>query len=103
MEHLGYSTTAFYFYNLCDCLEKPASNAKTNFPDPHNRQTCSAGQSPIPSKYLQKAATPGVCASYADTLIAVNAALEEQGIPIKHFLLDSWWCGMPHAHRRMRA
>ena len=95
MEYLGYSTTAFYFYNLCDCLEKPASNAKNNFtaPDPHNRQTCSAGQSLIPSKYLQKAATPGVCASYADTLIAVNAALEEQGIPIKHFLLDSWWYG----------
>ena len=36
---------------------------------------------------------PGVCSSYADTLIAVNAALEEQGIPIKHFLLDSWWYG----------
>ena len=36
---------------------------------------------------------PGVCSSYADTLIAVNAALEDQGIPIKHFLLDSWWYG----------
>jgi hypothetical protein len=95
MEYLGYSTTAFYFYNLCDCLEKPAANARNNFsaPDPHNRQTCSKGQSPIPSRYLQRAATPGVCASYADTLIAVNAALEEQGIPIKHFLLDSWWYG----------
>jgi hypothetical protein len=82
MEHLGYSTTAFYFYNLCDCLEAPALNAKNNFsaPVPHNRQTCSAGHSPIPSRYLQKATTPGVCASYADTLIAVNTALEEQGI-----------------------
>ena len=34
-----------------------------------------------------------MCASYADTLIAVKAALDEQGIPIKHFLLDSWWYG----------
>ena len=56
----------------------------------HNRQSCA--NSPIPSHFLKDAATPGVCASYADTLIAVNAALEEQGIPIKHFLLDSWWC-----------
>ena len=95
MEYLGYSTTAFYFYNLCDCLEKPASNKKNGFstPDPHNRQTCSTGQSPIPTQYLQRAATPGVCASYADTLIAVNDALKAQGIPIKHFLLDSWWYG----------
>jgi hypothetical protein len=34
-----------------------------------------------------------VCASYADTLIAVTAALKEQGIAIRHFLLDSWWYG----------
>lgn len=57
----------------------------------HNRQTCV--NSPIPSKYLQDATTPGVCGSYADTLLAVNAALKEQTIPIKHFLLDSWWYG----------
>ena len=25
--------------------------------------------------------------------IAVNEALKEQGIPIKHFQLDSWWYG----------
>jgi len=31
--------------------------------------------------------------SYGDTLIAANAALEEQGIEIRHFLLDSWWYG----------
>jgi hypothetical protein len=55
-------------------------------PDPHNRQTCV--NSPIPVRFLQEAATPGVCASYADTLIAANAALKEQGIAIKHFLLD---------------
>jgi hypothetical protein len=92
-EYLGYSTTAFYFYNLCDCLDTPASTARSGpgIPDPHNRQTCT--KSPIPAKYLNGASTPGVCASYADTLIAVNAALEEQGVPIKHFLLDSWWYG----------
>ena len=62
-------------------------------PDSHNRQTCSKGHSPIPVKYLQRAATPGVCASYADTLIAVSDALAADDIPIKHFLLDSWWYG----------
>jgi hypothetical protein len=96
-EYLGYSTTAFYFYNLCDCLDVPvcvgeaACNKSNGLPSAHNRQTCV--NSPIPSKYLQEAAKPGVCGSYADTLIAVNAALKEQKIPIKHFLLDSWWYG----------
>ena len=92
--YIGYSTTSFYFYNLCDCLDKPAPSTRSKppgQPDPHNRQTCT--NSPIPSTYLVDAAKPGVCSSYADTLIAVNAALTEQGIPIKHFLLDSWWYG----------
>ena len=90
--YIGYSTTAYYFYNLCDCLDEPPATAKSaGQPDVHNRQSCA--NSPIPSHFLKDAATPGVCASYADTLIAVNAALEEQGIPIKHFLLDSWWYG----------
>ena len=89
--YIGYSTTAYYFYNLCDCLDEPPATAKSaGQPDVHNRQSCA--NSPIPPRFLKDAATPGVCASYADTLIAVNAALEEQGIPIKHFLLDSWWC-----------
>ena len=91
-EYIGYSTTAFYFYNLCDCLDVPAATTKSaGKPDPHNRQTCE--HSPIPAHFLAEAATPGVCASYADTLIAVNAALKAQGIPIRHFLLDSWWYG----------
>jgi|EP01047_Picozoa_sp_COSAG01_P013065 hypothetical protein len=89
-EYIGYSTTAYYFYNLCDCLDVPAATPKSaGKPDPHNRKTCE--HSPIPARFLAEAATPGVCASYADTLIAVNAALKAQGIPIKHFLLDSWW------------
>ena len=84
------SDTHFLFAtdNLCDCLDEPAPTVKSHgMPDVHNRQTCV--NSPIPPKFLQDAATPGVCGSYADTLIAVNAALKEQGIPIKHFLLDS--------------
>jgi hypothetical protein len=80
---LGYSTTAFYFYNLCDCLDEPPPTAVSGGkPDAHNRQSCA--HSPIPPRYLAKAATPGVCASYADTLLAADAALAEQGIPIKH-------------------
>jgi hypothetical protein len=63
--------------NLCDCLDEPAITPKSrDLPDVHNRQTCI--NSPIPPKYLAEAATPGVCASYADTLIAVNAGLKEQ-------------------------
>jgi hypothetical protein len=63
--------------NLCDCLDEPAITPKSRgLPDVHNRQTCI--NSPIPPKYLAEAATPGVCASYADTLIAVNAGLKEQ-------------------------
>jgi hypothetical protein len=85
--YIGYSTTGYYFYNLCDCLDKPVPTAVSGGkPDPRNRQTCV--NSPIPARFLQEAATPGVCTSYADTLIAVNAALKEQGIAIKHFLLD---------------
>ena len=74
---------------VADCLDEPEPTSKSQGkPDPHNRQTCK--NSPIPARYLQGATTPGVCASYADTLIAANAALMEQDIPIKHFLLDSW-------------
>ena len=91
-EYIGYSTTGYYFYNLCDCLDKSSHTSKSDgIPDAHNRQTCT--NSPIPPRFLQDAAKPGKCGSYQDTLIAVNAALKEQGIPIKHFLLDSWWYG----------
>ena len=38
VEYLGYSTTGFYFYNLCDCLDES--------PDAHNRHNCT--KSPIP-------------------------------------------------------
>ena len=73
------------------CVGAAACNKSGGLPSGHNRQTCT--HSPIPSEYLQDAATPGVCGSYADTLLAVNSALKKQGIPIKHYLLDSWWYG----------
>ena len=59
------------FYNFCDCLDP-------NFT--HHSKSCS---NPAPN-------LPG-CRTYEDTLYAVNDKLEEMGIPIKHFLLDSWW------------
>ena len=97
-EFLGYSGTSYYFYNLCDCLDDPRPSCQGPpceragaQPGTELRRSCST--SPIPSRFLADAATPGVCASYSDTLIAVNAALKEQQIPIKHFLLDSWWYG----------
>jgi hypothetical protein len=85
--------------NLCDCLDDPRpacqeppckTTGPFGVPQPGTelRQTCS--KSPIPAEFLKDAATPGVCASYADTLIAVNEALKQQQIPIKHFQLDSW-------------
>lgn len=46
----------------------------------------------------------GVCtenAAGARCLIAVNAALEEQCIPIKHFLLNSWWYGARYCSLRL--
>lgn len=70
MEYLGYSTTQFYFYNLCDCLD-PVDNI-------YKRQRCA------------NASIPG-CRTYSDTLIAVKNGLEAQGIPFHHILLDSWW------------
>ena len=93
-EYIGYSTTAFYFYNLCDCLDRPVPTPLSKgLPDPHNRKTCD--RSPIPAEHLRAPGitVPGKCGSYGDTLIAANAALEAQGIPIQHFLLDSWWYG----------
>ena len=52
--YLGYSTTAFYFYNLCDCTDVPAPSAKSaGKPDSHNRQTCSKGRTnPNPNPNL---------------------------------------------------
>ena len=49
--YIGYSTTAFYFYNLCDCAG-PVGQAV------HNRERCASigGTSPIPAKYLSRSA-----------------------------------------------
>ena len=59
---LGYSTTGFYFYNLCDCTDP--------LPSPHKRTTCSAAGSALPG-----------CSSYQDTLEAVHDALMSQRVP----------------------
>ena len=72
--YLGYSTTGYYFYNLCDCSD-PIDN-------PHQRTNCTAAGSAIRN-----------CSSYQDTLEAVHDALEAAGIPYRHMLLDSWWYG----------
>eukprot|EP00936_MAST-01D_sp_MAST-1D-sp1_P001500 g1500.t1 len=72
--HLGYSTTGYYFYNLCDCSDEMENT--------HKRTTCSAQGSAIPG-----------CSSYQDTLEAVHDALVAQRVPYKHMLLDSWWYG----------
>lgn len=79
--HLGYSTTGFYFYNFCDCLDPDFT---------HQSKTC---KNPNPN-------LPG-CRTYEDTLYAVVDKLKEQGIPIKHVLLDSWWY-VPAMHAAVR-
>ena len=33
--------------------------------------------------------------TYQDTLLAVHAYAQKEGIPYKHVLLDSWWCKDP--------
>ena len=53
--YLGYSTTAFYFYNLCDCQGPPnyPVDPKTGaFTGVHNRERCDSvgGKSPIPAE-----------------------------------------------------
>ena len=35
--------------------------------------------------------TTGTYANYLDALLAVNDYAQQQGIPYKHILLDSWW------------
>jgi len=72
--HLGYSTTGYYFYNLCDCRDVMDNT--------HKRTNCSAAGSAIPN-----------CSSYQDTLEAVHDALVAQRVPYGHMLLDSWWYG----------
>jgi hypothetical protein len=86
-QYLGYSTTAFYFYNLCDCANPKAAAADT-----HNRFKCASagGSSPIPSQYLQRSSVAGTCDSYGDTLLAVDAALTEQNIPYVRCRMFGW-------------
>ena len=52
--YVGYSTTAFYFYNLCDCAGPVGQPV-------HNRERCHSigGKSPIPAQYLDRSAIPG--------------------------------------------
>lgn len=67
----GYSTTAFYFYNECDCQDGG---------DQHANMTC------------QKPSLPN-CRTYSDTLHAVFADIRNRSIPVGHLLIDSWWYG----------
>ena len=86
---LGYSVTGYYFYNICDCTDKTCAGNNAC-------KSCSTTGSPINSQspeFLTRAATPGVCQTYEDTLLAVDAALIAQQIPYRSILLDSWWYG----------
>ena len=67
---LGYSTTAFYFYNPCD------GGRFLNGTAPQGRAH----------------GMPGPCRTYEDTMSYVRKSLS--GLPpIRHVLLDSWWYG----------
>lgn len=71
--HLGYSTTAFYFYNPCDGGRWPNG-------------TSPPGRSHLPGP------TGAACATYADTMAAVRDGWS--GLPpVRHVLLDSFWYG----------
>lgn len=41
-QYLGYSTTAWYFYNLCDCIGPGPVDPKTGKPNSHNRKQCAS-------------------------------------------------------------
>ena len=58
LSHLGYSTTAFYFYDPIGSNDGSLANM-----------------------------------SYAATILAVDAYAAQEGIPVHHYLLDSWWYG----------
>lgn len=67
---LGYSTTAFYFYNPCD------GGRFLNGTSPHGRAH----------------GMPGPCSTYEDTLEYVRKSVGNLP-PIRHVLLDSFWYG----------
>ena len=74
VSHLGYSTTAFYFY------------------DPLAGESCACGLALdlIPEVY-SLAHPKALPFSDADTLLKVDAYLLREQIPVKHYQLDSWW------------
>eukprot|EP00658_Telonema_sp_P-2_P083811 TRINITY_DN9171_c0_g1_i1.p1 TRINITY_DN9171_c0_g1~~TRINITY_DN9171_c0_g1_i1.p1 ORF type:complete len:350 (-),score=65.30 TRINITY_DN9171_c0_g1_i1:47-1096(-) len=70
--YLGYSTTAFYFYNLCDCLDPAPLDPATGKPNAHSRWNCSLKGSSIPSRFLSRSAVPGSCVTYELSLIHIS-------------------------------
>lgn len=82
ISHLGYSTTCYYFYNQCDCgYHWPRQCLATNSSGRKN------GADNTPPPILDG------CKNYEDTLIAVHRSHQRQNLPIKYFLIDSWWYG----------
>ena len=89
--HIGYSTTAFYFYNLCDC-NGPAP-LKDGKPSVHIRNRCHTAtegnvqhNTSIPVEYLQGSVVPGTCDSYEDTLLAVHAVTHYNIYMLPHII-----------------
>lgn len=80
VSHLGYSTTAYYFYNQCDC--------GYHFP----RQCEATDHSGTGTDNTPPPGLKG-CRNYEDTLIAVHHDHLETGLPINYFLVDSFWYG----------
>jgi hypothetical protein len=80
ISHLGYSTTAYYFYNQCDCgYHWPRQCPATDHSGPGN------GHDNTPPAILKG------CKNYEDTLIDVHHSHQRRGLPISYFLVDSWW------------
>eukprot|EP01052_Picozoa_sp_SAG31_P006742 SAG31_NODE_313_length_17858_cov_34.811307_8_plen_591_part_00 len=82
ISHLGYSTTCYYFYNQCDCGY-------------HWPRQCDATDSSGPKSGSDNTPPPILkgCRNYEDTLIAAHESHKRDNLPIKYFLIDSWWYG----------
>ena len=82
ISHLGYSTTCYYFYNQCDCGY-------------HWPRQCDATDDSGPKSGSDNTPPPNLqgCRNYEDTLIAVHESHKRANLPIKYFLIDSWWYG----------
>lgn len=80
---LADSTTAYYFYNQCDCgYHWPRVCSATDHSGPKS------GSDNTPPKNLQG------CRTYEDTLIDVHRSHQRAGLPVKYFLVDSCKCAI---------